>query len=86
MAQRAEESITQRQNIVCSLFEINGVFYRPFFAGAVCSGCKLNHESLNFPTEMGVYVFRRTPHTAILISARERHMPPRIHSIDKTHP
>ena len=55
---------------------MNGVFYTPFFVGAVCSGCKLNHESLNFPTEMGVYVFRRTPHTAILISARERHMPP----------
>ena len=68
------------------MFEINGGVLGALFAGAVCSGCKLNHESLNFPTEMGVYVFRRTPHTAILISARERHMPPRIHSIDTTHP
>ena len=70
----------------CSLFEINGVFYGPFFAGAACSGCKLNHEILNFSTGTGVYVFRRTPGTAILISAREGDMPPRIHSIDISHP
>ena len=59
-----------------SLCEIKEVFYGPDSQVQRTRGCKLIHESLNFSSGRGVYVLRRTPDTAILNSARERHMPP----------
>ena len=59
-----------------SLCEIKGVFYGPDLQVWRASGCRLIHESLNFLTDTGVYVLRRTPDTATLNSAPERHMPP----------